>query len=59
VRRRVVIDFQGNQTEYELAILIAMRQLFRGQVKGEVYVGDGVLRYEVETDHGQEMTNRD
>jgi hypothetical protein len=51
VKRRVVVEFRGSQSDYEMGLLIVMRRLSGGQMRGEVQCGDGVFRHWVETDH--------
>lgn len=55
MRRRVVIQFECNEIEYAMALTIILRQLQRGQVRGDGVVGGGAWHYTVETEHERDQ----
>jgi hypothetical protein len=50
VQRRVIIEFEGNEMEYQIALGLIFRQMMRGQVRG----CGPTYRYRVETAHAPE-----
>ena len=59
MKRRIVISFSGDEASYVMAINLVMRQLTRGQTRGEGTMGLSAYSYRVETDHSEQKTQDD
>jgi hypothetical protein len=53
MRRRVVINFQGDEVSYHMALGVIMRQLQRGMTRNDGVLGLSAWSYVVETDHSE------
>jgi hypothetical protein len=60
MRRRITITFSSvDEPSYHMALGIIMRQLQRGQVRGDGVTGLGAWHYEVTTEHPSDPEERD
>lgn len=58
MKRRVTINFSGDEVCYHMAITLIAAQLKRGQTRGDGVIGLSAWSYEVQTDHSEQERRR-